>query len=363
MSNEKILYKQGRMLIFIYLISAYLMFGPAVEARQDGWISVILGALLSLPLFIMYGKMLSLYPEDNLFQMLHKVFGKVFGKFLSFIYVFHSIVLSSLIIYSITTFINKVGLFNTPQIMICVILGALCIWIIKEGLVVFCDWSQFFIRIIIASVLIFWILLIPVMKFDNLRPCFYYGFKPIYKGAISVLSFPFSEAFLFFSILNSVDDKKNLKKIFIKPLVFSCVFITFATAINIMILGVDNYTIAYYPAYESTKRLELGGIIQRLEIISSIVFIITQFIELSICLICACKGIKEIFNIKDYKIVIFPTTLFCINISLMSFESIMEFTEFNENIWPNYSIFMQVVIPIIIFIFMIVKKNHFSRLN
>lgn len=90
MKKEIISNKQIQLLIFSYCIGAYLLFSMGTGTKQDIWISSILAIIFTIPIVIMYGRIMNLYPGKNIFDILEQIFGRVVGKVFNIIFIFHA---------------------------------------------------------------------------------------------------------------------------------------------------------------------------------------------------------------------------------------------------------------------------------
>ncbi len=361
MKREAISEKQMQLLIFGYPLGLYLLFNVGSEVKQDAWIASIIGIILSIPILAMYGKLMDLYPGKNLFDILEIIFGKILGKILETIFIFHAIFTSAYTLNNLMDFIKLSGLWNTPKFVPTLFIGILMLWILNEGIEVIYNYAKFNIRFIIIFLVLAWLLLLPDMEFSRLQPILYTDFSKIFKEGITLSVYPFMELFIFLTFFDTVKYNSNVKNIFIKPLLLSAIFITIITTTNIMIVGPEIYSIFYYPGYEAMKRMHLRGEYQRLEVIVSIVFTIMRFLEVTYCLLGASKGVQKIFNLKDYRHILAPVVFLSLNFSHIMFNSIMESMYVIKNLWSYYGFIIKVILPIIIFILAIIKKKLYKE--
>ncbi|MBU3204096.1 GerAB/ArcD/ProY family transporter [Clostridium algidicarnis] len=358
MKGESISNRQMQLLIFYYSIGAYLLFNMGSNLKQDSWIAAIIAVIISVPLMLMYGRVMYLYQGSNLFDIIEIVFGKGFGKFINMIFIIHIFLLGSYLLRDFIDFIKLIALFNTPSVIPSICIGILIIWILKEGIEVMSAWSQFFIRIILAFVFLVWILLIPEMDITKLQPVFNSGFKAISKESFKLLIFPFSDMFIFMTFFDYVDYNKKSKNVFVKPIIMGGSIIVVFTLINIMVLGGEGYNSFYYVGYETIKRLRLQGEFQRAEVAVSIAFTMIQFLEISFCMLGASKGLTKVFNLKDYRYILIPVVILMINFVQIMFKSIMEAMEFTNSLWYSYALLIQIIFPLVIFIAALLKKKY-----
>ncbi|MFD3156138.1 endospore germination permease [Haloimpatiens sp. FM7330] len=357
MNKEIISDNHAMYMIIIFCMGVSLIFSMAAGAKQDGWIAIILATTVSIPLAFMYCKILNIFPNKNIFDIFEIIFGKFIGKIFSVLYIGLGIYIATLIISDFTDFIKIVGAFGTPKIIPLILVGFLCIWMLKGGIEVMARWTKVVLFSIVFLAIITWIMLIPQMNINNLKPVLYNGFSPIIKETMALISFPFGELFLFTGFINCVKKTKNLYNIFLKGIVIAGSITLVANIVNIMVLGTNINSKSYFPAYETVRRLEVAGVFGRIEIIVASTFVVTEFIEACFCMLTSCKGIQKLFNCKDYRFIVTPTVLLVINLSLILYNNLMEAMEFDIKIWPYVGVFFEVVLPFIILIFALIKKK------
>lgn len=361
MNNEVITKKQMQLLIFSYCIGSYLLFSLGGKVKQHAWVVTLIGMIMSIPVVLMYGRILDLYPKKNFYQIITEIFGKKLGIILNIIPILNMIFLGSYILNDFIDFIKLTALFNTPKFVTMLFIGILSIWILRSGVEVLCAWTHFFIRKIIIFVILTWVLLIPQMQTINIYPIIFTDFKTILKESFSITTFPFTEIFIFVGFFDYIKGNEKNKSIFLKPLIIGGIFVIISTIINIMLIGGEAYSRFYYSGYESIKRLKWGGEFQRIEIVVSIAFTIIQFLEITYCILSASKGIEEVFSLNDYRDILVPVVFLLLNFSYIMFSSVTEAMEFVQEYWATYGFFIQILFPLFIFISGIIKKKFLKE--
>ena len=56
--------------------------------------------------------------------------------------------------------------------------------------------------------------------------------------------------------------------------------------------------------------IQLGELLERLEMIVIIIFLVCVFIKISICVFAVCNGISKVFGFNDYKFIATPVSSF-----------------------------------------------------
>ncbi|WP_187296331.1 GerAB/ArcD/ProY family transporter [Tepidibacter mesophilus] len=214
MSKEVISDRQATSLIILFIGGSTLLFGTGGEAEQDAWLSILLSILYAFPILMIYARILSLFPQKDLFDILELVFGKFLGKIISLLYIWFALHLGTLVLTDFGDFPTIVSIGKTPKIvpMTCIIF--LCSWAIKEGIEVLGRWGEFSIWGFIFTAIVGTSLLTPNWDINNIQPVLYKGIKPVLQGAFAVFSFPFAETILFCYVFSSLKYKKSPYRVY-----------------------------------------------------------------------------------------------------------------------------------------------------
>ncbi|AWZ48908.1 spore gernimation protein KB [Clostridiaceae bacterium 14S0207] len=363
MNRDNICNKELIILIFNFYISTYLLFNMGGMVKQDAWIATIVAIIFSLPFMLIYGKIMSFYPKKNLFQILEIIFGKIVGIFFSVIIIVYLFVLSSFILRDFVDFVRITSMRNTPSLAIMILIGILSTYFLKQGIQCIVAWSKFFLRIIGLFFVVTLLFLIPHMRLQNLYPIFENGIMEILKASFALVTFPFTEIFIFTTFFDSVIPNKKSKNVFFIGLLISSFAVIGFIISNILLLGGEIYSNTYFSGYESIKRLTIQGEFQRLEIIVTTAFTIVQFLEMNFCILGICKGIKNIFKLKSYKRIVSVIMIIVVIMSKVVSISIMDYQYFDQHYWPIIGLVIQIIFPIIICIIAFIKSKFKKNKN
>lgn len=366
MKKEVISERQGTILIILFIFGSTFLIGTGSHAKQDAWLAIIIAILWSTILFLMFSRILSLYPGKDLFDILQIVMGKFMGKIVSILMIWFAFHLGTLVLRNLSEFTNTVVLPDTPVVLPMLSFIILIIWGAKEGIEVLGRWSEFFIWIVIIIFIFYSILSFSEMDINKLKPILNNGLNPILKGAFSTLTFPFGEIVVFTMVFSNINKVKNYNKTFILALLISGSIIFMSITRNLLILGSDTLSRTYFPSFLTISLIHIGSLFQRLEMLVTIEFLVCIFIKISICLIAACNGISKVMGFYDYRFLATPISLLMLNFSFIIYKSNMEMTSWAFNIWPYYSFLFEVILPFIVFIMVEIKsriqKQHAKNL-
>ena len=345
MKNEVISERQATILIILFIIGSSFLLGSGGQAKQDAWIAIIIAMTWSIILLLMFSRILSLYPGKDLFDILQILMGKFLGKIISILMIWFAFHDGTLILRNLSEFTNTLVFDDTPVVVPMIFFSILLIWCLKEGIEVLGRWSEFFIWVVILIFLTISVLSIPQMDISRLKPILSNGVTPILKGAFSSFSYPFGETVVFTMVFSNISKVKNYKKTFIVGLLIGGGLIFLATLRNILILGSETLSRVYFPSTMAISLIHLGELLERLEMLVAIIFLVCIFVKVSICMFAVCNGISKVFGFDDYKFIATPVVLLMLNFSFIVYKSNMEMSFWAFNIWPYYSFAFEVIIP------------------
>lgn len=360
MNKEIISNRQGIILVILFIFGSTLVIGTAGEAKKDLWLAVLISIIYALPVLMAYVKLLCMFPRKDIFDILKLVFGNLLGKIISLLFIWYALHLGSLVLYNFSEFVGSVGLNQTPKLVFMSSFMLICVWGVKAGIEVIGRCAEilftFFSIIMILSTL----LSFSNVKLRNLLPVLENGIRPVLTGAFSGFAFPLGETVIFLMIFSCLQEKKSVFKSFIFGLLITGGALVFLGARNIAVLGSHIASLVYYPEFNIIARINIGHFFQRLESAVSIVFVITGFFKISMCLLGASKGISKLFNIEDYRFIVIPTALIILNLGFFVTKDIMELRNWNRQIYPYYAFIFQVILPIIV---LISAKIRYKKIN
>jgi spore germination protein KB len=350
MNKEIISDKQAVSLVILFTLGSSLIIGTSAEAKQDMWLSVIVALVLSIPILFIYAKILSMFPSKDLFDISILVFGKFFGNMINILYIWFSLHLGSIVLYTFGEFINIIGLPETPKLvpMACFII--LCLWGVRGGIEILGRWSEIFLIILLLQLLTDSLLSIPNFRINNILPILEEGTKPVMIGAFTVFAFPFTETVVFASVFSSLKDEKSPYKAYTIGVLIPGILLTIIAVRNILVLGPYVLSLNYFASYVTASRIDVGRFIERLEALVSTGFLFAGFIKVSVCLLSATKGISKLFNFNNYRFIVIPSALIILNLSYIDYKDSMELIKWDNETFPYYAFIFEVILPVIIFV-------------
>lgn len=363
MNNDKCSPRQIVSMMILFIFGSSLVLGSGTEAKQDAGAAIILAMLMAIILFLIYSRILNRFPSKDFFEILDIIYGKYIGWVLTVVFSWYFFHLGALVFRNFSEFIKVVSIPETPHYPILLVMGLLCAWMIKDGVEIMGRFALLTLPIVILNILVLLVFSLPLIKIDFVRPLFYNGFKPIFIGAFSTLTFPFAETVAFLFFLNKEKNKDgSCSKMFVVSILIagSCMFVV--TVRNILVLGIENISKLYFVSYSAISLINIGNFLQRVEVLVSVNFLFAGFIKTSVCIFVACKGVSKLFRIKEYKTIAAPVVLLMLHLACFVYGSTMEMFQWAREIYKYYASLFQIIIPILTLViveirFLIGKKK------
>jgi spore germination protein KB len=363
MNRERITDKQGICLLIEFFIGSSLILGMGGTAKNDAWLAIISGIVMSIPMLLVYARLLSLHPGKDLFQILDVTMGKVLGIAVSVIYILYAFYLGALVFRNFGEFINIVALPETPMIIPLLFLALVCIMGARSGIEVLGRTVTFFIPLIFVILIFVTSLSIPQLKLNYLKPVLGNGLGPVLHGGFATFSFPFAESVLLICVFTALKSKKSPYRIYFIGLLIAAVTFVAVSVRNTALLGglLGNY---YFPSYTAVGIIQVDDFFQRIEVTVSFVFLFSVFVKSTVCLLAACKGIARVLRLSDYRSVVFHAGLLMAYFSYSLYQNSLEMREWSHMVYPYFAFPMQVILPVAVWTIAEIKlrlKNSRQR--
>lgn len=342
--------RQAISMVCMFTIGTPMIYGVARPAEENAWISLILAVVISIPIQLMYGRLLRNFHGNNIFEILDIIFGKAISKIISLLFIWNAIYLASILFRGLQEFIAIVGLNDTPEMISISLVVILCIITLKVRVNTFGKWCEFFVAIVFVVIVITITFLIPLMKMDNIVPVMYDGIKPVLQGTIYALAFPFTQSAVFLMVFDGLKNKKSYNKVFLKGVILGAIILWVITFADIAILGKSNFSHVYFPSYMTLRRLSVGEFFQRVEMMVILNFMIVGFVKVVTSLFGAVKGITHLFNLEDSKFIAAPICFLCAILGYLSYGDTIEQRTVLKDVYVPYALLLHIVLPFIIFI-------------
>jgi len=309
--NSKISARQAFIIFMVSILSAAIRLFPtscAEIGEQAAWLAPIFGALPLLLLCLILSALFKKQSVAGFFDAIKLSLGKIGGGIMVSFYLFWVMIVYFIYIRYFaerllsTIFPDTDIQFFIYSMMILVFIGA------RGKLETFARFSEVAFFLFTVVLIAFFILLIPTVKAENLLPITHYNLLPAAKAAYPILGI-WGYLTLIYFLGDSVADKGNIMRIGKKGVVFLA-FMT--TLILVFVIGSVGYTVARrmpVPFFSATKLITIMEGLDRLEPVLLSVWIILDFIIITLFAKLVMRIAKNLFAVSEEKYLASPVVL------------------------------------------------------
>jgi spore germination protein KB len=349
MTRETISKRQAICIITLLILGSSVIMGVSTGEGQDSWISLLIAAAWSIPVVLVYSRIMRLFPEKDLFEIIEALFGKVGGKILIAFFCWYAVHLTALVLRSFSEFIKVAMMPETPQLPIMILMLFVSAYLVKSGIESLGKWSIVVLPVTALALILSILFSLNEIDFLNIQPVFEHDAGVIVSGAFSLLSFPLIETVIFLGVAGYIKKTDSPKKILLFGILTGSGMLLLIMLRNIEVLGPAMAGTVYYPSFVTARVIRVGDFLSRIEGSISMNFLLCGITKTTLCLFVASKGASALFGVGDYKRMVMPVGLFSLALCSVLYKSTMEMYDFAK-IYHYYALPFQVIMPLFVWI-------------
>ncbi|MBB6444301.1 GerAB/ArcD/ProY family transporter [Bacillus benzoevorans] len=359
MEKGKISSLQMAVLLYPSIIATSIISVPSIVAKfakNDLWIPPMMASAIGfLTVYIAY-ELHKLYPKQTVIEFSEQIAGRIVGKIIGlYILVFYIFAVGH-IVRGYSEFIISSFLESTPLIVIIASMILLCAFAVQGGLEVLGRLALLFSPLFILPLLSFVIFLSPDYEMKNIFPIFGNGILPVIKGSI-VPGGWYSEIFLMAFLLPYLSDGKKGRKFGMLTVVSVMLTLVVVNLTVLFVLGITTSS-KVFPLMVASRYVSLGGFFENVESIAMAVWIVGAFIKISVFFYVSVLGTAQWLKLSDYRVLIWPYTIFFVELAYWSVPNSAEYTSYLMTVLPFYGPFAQTILPLFLLLLAVVRKKR-----
>ncbi|GMQ62723.1 GerAB/ArcD/ProY family transporter [Vallitalea maricola] len=361
LEDGKISYKCVVGIIFMTIAPTAILYLPTItykEARQDGWISVLITTLFGLLVAYAIIDLGTMYKSKTIIEYSTDIIGKVPSKILGFLYCCYFIYINAFIIREFAELLAGAFMIETPILFFIISIILPSIYGVYKGLEVIVRVNQIIFPIFMISILAIILYSLKDMDFTNIFPILDNGIQPVIIGGYRNLLW-FTEVFVLAIFMPYINRPEKVRKLsFISILIIGLL----GALINLSIVATFGANTKHltYP-YLSLARYVSVGFVERLDSIIMFMWIAGVYIKIVIYHYCATLAIGQWLKFKKFELLSIPIGLLLVILSYILWDSLVKLKYEVKYIVIVPFIIMQGVIPVLLFILTKIKKILFKK--
>lgn len=364
MEKAKVSVIQLFALMFIFDQGTAIVISYGIGAKKDAWLAILLGMAGAIVVFFIYYFLFRQYPDLPLTGYTKKIFGNYLGWIIGLLYIIYFLYTATHNIRSFGELILSSTLPSTPLFVIITLLVLSICYVLYLGIEVLGRTSEVFIVILILLGLTGNLLIHVSGNVDihNVQPFLENGWKPILMTALLTTSpFPFGQMVVFTMLLPYLNRPETVKKVWLSALISSGLILSYTSALNIAVLGDEKLARSTFALISTIGMVNIGEVLQRLDVIAVFTLIITIFFKVSIFFYCSLIGIVELFKLKNHQQIILPIGCILIFWSMGLSSNFSEHIE-ESNYFDSYiTVYFYIIIPLLMMVVVIIRNGFKNK--
>lgn len=327
------------------------------HSGRDAWLSVLLAWFLDVMLAIVYAYMGLRFPGQNMMQYSITILGKYFGRLIGFITSLFFLMTAALLMKSISMLLSNLILPNTPMIVIMITGYIIAVYALEKGVEVIARVCEILGPVYLISLILLLAAVSPEVNMDRLQPQLIDGPYPFISGSIFILSFIGICIMMgmFQPICNHPENSFLSKFI---PVSMGAVVISVLVTFSIGTFGVKQAGNMVNIGTLLMRRIALGDVLQRVEIIWIIIAIGAGIMTTSIMIWASSTGISQIAGLNSYRNIAVPLAFLAFTLNINMSDSNVDILNFIFYSYPFIGMFVETGLEVFLFIMAIILRKR-----
>src|SRR5690554_518220 len=258
-------------IIGMIIISEIIFSAGYVMAKTGDWLAMVAAIILGNLIYLVYAFILRKHPNQDIYDILLKKFGKIIGRIFIFIFIAYAVFVASMTIGNGITTIIRLDLMNTPDYVIGFALSVYSFLVIRRGVEIFGRIITIAFQVIIVIIIIYLLLLTSEMRLIELTPLVASPMSEMVKGTLYNFFIITGDVALVLCLRVNMKNDKNVhfKAFFAGSMISGFIFVLIMMA-NVAALGLPLAAMIHFPTYHAFSLINIGDFITRIEILFSI---------------------------------------------------------------------------------------------
>lgn len=340
-------------LVFLSIFGDCVLVYPSIItgiSKQDAWISSLLSIPAGLAVLWLLLQVHQLYPDLTFVQLCQRILGPWLGTIISIWYLFHLLINSAIYLREVGDFMNTQTYVMTPLPVINLILILVMMWGLYMGLEPIARTAQILFPLCLVFTLFLILCLLPQCDSQQLKPIMDQDIPQVIEGSIFALSYPFGELAFLLMILPYVSKKPGLKKSVLLSGLTASVLLSVLLIVSLMVLGSFVTENSVYTSYTLSKKINIGGFLQRVESMMSTAWIITTFFKTILHFYAFTLGMAQMLRLDNVRTFLGPSFMILFGLIIVSAPNVTYYLDTIVHAWIYWDLTDSVVLPLLLLV-------------
>lgn len=359
--KNKISTSQFRILVTFYTIGSTILTassGLVFFAKQDVWISMIIGTIVGLLIIWLYIALCNRLPAMTLIHINNILLGTWLGKIVSLLVSLSLFLAAAVLLYALGNFLTTQIMPNTPIEVINIIFALIIVQGVRLGIETIARAAELFFPVFIILFFMLIIFVSPDIDFQKIQPVFETGIKPIILATLLYLNFTSLPLITLLMIYpSSINQSKQASRAFFEGHIMGGIVLLMITLLSVLVLGADHSARLMYPSYALARKINVGAFIQRIEVILAILWFISFYFKITLYFYASLIGIAQTLNLKNYRPLTLPLGMILVVLSIFIYPNVTQYQKTTE-VWTLHLLTIGLFLPLLLLGMAIVRKKR-----
>lgn len=326
----------------------------------DSWAMAFTGALVHLPMLLIYVTLLKWFPGKCLFEINDELFGPLFGRVFSAVYLYFFLTLVGLNSMDASNFVVDFMMPGTPLVLVLAVFLLACAYAIRKGLESYMRLGALMAIGTIVIVLLNFFLVLKDTNLSYLFPMFQQPALKYVQGTHITATIPYGESMVFMMIAPALGHEKSPGRPLVFGLILSSLFMFGIIFRDVICLG-PLITYVSLPSFEAVRIINVADIITRIESLYAILNVSLLFFKVCILLYACTRGLAQMTRLKQYKHLALAMTALAFAYSLTIYDSMVEHAYSGSFVAPFLWLIFEYIMPGIALLAALIRRCHAKK--
>jgi len=358
MGNNYMTARQFAIMTFAFFVGTSILLAPSGlvnDAKQNAWISTLLGGALDLVLVMMYVAIAKRARGNSFLQMNEALLGKWAGRAMYLLFVLFSFLLTALLVGDLGSFLTAEIMQETPVEATQIFFLIPVTFAARMGVQALARTSELLFPCILVFLVVLVLAVSPQIDVRHLQPLLEGGVRPVLKGLYNY--FGLQELVLLLMLYPMVRNKERAARGFYTGVIMGSGVMVAMCLLSIATLGVNLTINNVYPTYAFAKMISIGSFLQRIEGVLIAIWIFSMFIKTAICFIITVNGFQELFQLKSGGPLIRTFGVLVFILALITYSNIVYVRDFVGQSWASLAGLFLIGLPLILLVAALLRKR------
>lgn len=343
-------------------LSTYIMFSIS---KVDSYIAALLGVFFGIIPFLIITYITNNKNEEDIIDLNNRLFGKVIGNILNFILNISFLVLSAVVLFNVSQFIETEYIPDTSPIYVKLLILLAVVYTASKGLSTIVKVNQFIMFINLGMFIISMAGLTEKIDLYNVLPVLENGISPVLKSSVFyALSTVLPLAVMTIIPKKNISKEKYSLKSILLFYILSSLIVVLVIFTTTAIQGYDLLSIYRFPEYVVLREFSMFTIIERIEKTLSLQFLFNVIMFMIFAFYFIIESIKKFMkNNKDKSYLSWIIGVICLFIASNLFSNELILNSFIRK-YLFVLLVVGILVPVIItFIGVVIENIKLKKKN